>query len=662
MSDEIGVKIKATTEGVSDAAQQVKSLGEGAESIVENFKGLAAALGAAFSVDAAHEFLKSMEETAEQLERLKNITGLSTSTLQDMQNQMRLTGGDSETAAQGMVRFERSVYDAAAGSGPAFEAFKKLGVSWDDLKHNSIEDILEKTKQGLQGLADDSERNAIGVALFSRGYINMAAALTMTKDKAQELDAAFVASGAKMSTEMIAKLEETSVQAKELGNDLRGLGITILSQVIDPAHSLTTEIGGVIQSFRNWIIETDAVEKAVLTFDLALNGLKSIITGVETALANIGVIGNAVFESIRERSIKPLDDAIQAAEANTKKWLQDNLSAADQLNQKLAEVAAKVQGESGAAPKIPDRSDASGTVGGRGRNPEGQDKTAEANKPPPLDLSESRSGLAEQYDVKKEYDALMVESGQMSHKQEYADLQSQLNLQQTLTDASFDQQEAEDGLTVQQYQNLIEKKSIADQKFAIEHMKLTQEQTKEDTKDWTSALNTIDKSFDQMLTGVLQGTQTIGGAFERMAGDMVISFIEAIAKMLVQWAAFQAATATGFGAGLTNPFSGNGGGFFGAAVGGIGSLLSFDTGTNYVPDDMVANIHKGEIIIPAGASQQIREGTASVGGGGATSVHFNVSAMDAKGVKAFFNQHGATIMSALSNQVRSGNRSFAQHA
>ena len=157
MSDEIGVKIKATTEGVSDAAQQVKSLGEGAESIVENFKGLAAALGAAFSVDAAHEFLKSMEETAEQLERLKNITGLSTSTLQDMQNQMRLTGGDSETAAQGMVRFERSVYDAAAGSGPAFEAFKKLGVSWDDLKHNSIEDILEILATPLLGIIPESQ-------------------------------------------------------------------------------------------------------------------------------------------------------------------------------------------------------------------------------------------------------------------------------------------------------------------------------------------------------------------------------------------------------------------------------------------------------------------------------------------------------------------------
>lgn len=39
-----------------------------------------------------------------------------------------------------------------------------------------------------------------------------------------------------------------------------------------------------------------------------------------------------------------------------------------------------------------------------------------------------------------------------------------------------------------------------------------------------------------------------------------------------------------------------------------GSLFSFDVGTNYVPRDMVANIHKGEMIIPAYDAEKMRNG------------------------------------------------------
>jgi hypothetical protein len=45
-------------------------------------------------------------------------------------------------------------------------------------------------------------------------------------------------------------------------------------------------------------------------------------------------------------------------------------------------------------------------------------------------------------------------------------------------------------------------------------------------------------------------------------------------------------------------------------------LPSFDVGTNYVPRDMIAKVHKGEAIVPAKYN--------AGGGGGGTTNHFTV--------------------------------------
>jgi len=93
----------------------------------------------------------------------------------------------------------------------------------------------------------------------------------------------------------------------------------------------------------------------------------------------------------------------------------------------------------------------------------------------------------------------------------------------------------------------------------------------ETKKAWEEAVQPIARAFDGMVSGVLQGTQSIGQATKRAAANMLLTFIEAIAKMAAQWAAFQAATSMGFGklaGAIGNPLSGGGlGGVIGGALG-----------------------------------------------------------------------------------------------
>jgi hypothetical protein len=146
------------------------------------------------------------------------------------------------------------------------------------------------------------------------------------------------------------------------------------------------------------------------------------------------------------------------------------------------------------------------------------------------------------------------------------------------------------------------------------------------------ALNIIGQSFDTMLKGVLLGTQTWQEAMQRVFQNLALSFIEAVAQMILQWGAFAL-----LGAPIANPFASGAGGI-GGLIGGIGSILGFAGGTWSVPADMLAVVHAGEMIIPADLSASIRGGQASVGGAGGAAPTFvaNIQALDARSVQQLF--------------------------
>lgn len=65
----------------------------------------------------------------------------------------------------------------------------------------------------------------------------------------------------------------------------------------------------------------------------------------------------------------------------------------------------------------------------------------------------------------------------------------------------------------------------------------------------------------------------------------------------------------------------------GNALGSLFGIPSFDVGSNYIPHDMVAQIHKGEAIIPAGTADLMRGG-----GLGGHTINLSINAMDSQSV------------------------------
>jgi hypothetical protein len=97
-----------------------------------------------------------------------------------------------------------------------------------------------------------------------------------------------------------------------------------------------------------------------------------------------------------------------------------------------------------------------------------------------------------------------------------------------------------------------------------------------------------------------------------------------------------------------------------AAVLSVGTgLASFAAGAWELPADMIAQVHRGEMIIPSGPAAQFRN-IVSQDVAPTQNVHmhhatnFHVSAMDSRSVKQFFADHGRTIMRTINESVRTG--------
>lgn len=725
MSDsEIEVKISAESSGVQapidEAKDGIKSLAETADEVRDSFTGLAEIIGTTFAVDKLVEFTDHMAELGEQVEHTAAITGLTIDQVQEFQNVVLGTGGSIDTANVALTQLSRKISEAATGQLPeAVDAFKRLGVSQQELARGNLNEIMGTMADKLHDTADGANKVQAMIAAISRSGPQLIPIFDLGSAGIERLNKAFADAGANLGEGFADKLEALAQEMYLSKAATQGVSNALMSILLPSISAAVVGFEDMKKQFSNSISQGGILAGIISGVGAALDTLVFSISAVSTAFKIVwdtgvgalqGITGLVVnlgksIEDLKQGNLSGLAEDLKKALASPIAGVESGLKNAEEEVQKLIDLYHKMNAVASDQQKV-------GLGAGRGNpnNPFGAPQVKSDTK---NDEATKRQGYADTYAVRKEYDDLSVQSGKESRSQEFADLQKALSDEKTATDASFQSEMALYQEGSDQYEKVKQEMANADLKFQVESMKLTQEETKEAQKDWTEAINTIDKDFDSMLTGILQGTQTIGQAFERMAGNMIISFMEAIAKMLVQWAAFEVSTSiNGNKAGLSNPFGGSGGG---SKSGGTVDLLlaalglnttasttntvSTTANTSAVVSDTAATesasvsggggggffgslsdivpfldngavsvseglhyLHSGEMVVPKPFAEGVRNGEVGGFGGGGGDTHLHVHAMDARSVKQFFNQHGSTIAKTLSGQVRGGNRSFLQHA
>ena len=97
-----------------------------------------------------------------------------------------------------------------------------------------------------------------------------------------------------------------------------------------------------------------------------------------------------------------------------------------------------------------------------------------------------------------------------------------------------------------------------------------------------------------------------------------------------------------------------------AAEGTVAAAASFAVGAWECRPTCSPNVHRGEMIVPSGATpwaQSVLAGAASGGAGGVTvnhATHFNVSALDSQDVSRWFKNNSKMMLRTINEAVRHG--------
>ena len=121
------------------------------------------------SVAAFVEMTHKAMEYADTITTTAKANDVATSSVLELSKALEENGGNAEETGRIYSGFNQKVETAALGSAKAQESFARLGVSLNDIKTLSSQDLFNKTISGLAKIEDSVTRNGIAFQTLGKG-------------------------------------------------------------------------------------------------------------------------------------------------------------------------------------------------------------------------------------------------------------------------------------------------------------------------------------------------------------------------------------------------------------------------------------------------------------------------------------------------------------
>ena len=255
--------------------------------------GAAVVAGTAAAVGGMLAMANKTAEATDRIDKMSQKLGLSRKGFQEWDFIMSQSGTSIDSMQNGMKTLTNMFDDFGKGSKMATESFERLGLSYDDMKGMTQEQIFETTITALQGVESETERAALANDLLGRS--------------GQEL-APLLAAGAGSVEELKNKAQELGIV---LGDDSVNAGV-VFTDTMDQAKrsaamlglGIGSEVMPVIQKMLDWFIANMPQIKKVAgeAFDRITSAIGFVASKAEILIPILGGLFGA-FMALKVISI-----------------------------------------------------------------------------------------------------------------------------------------------------------------------------------------------------------------------------------------------------------------------------------------------------------------------------------------------------------------------
>lgn len=293
------VKLDAETAAYSaklDAAN--KKLASFQDDIVSSAKEIGTKLIEAFAVEQFIEFTNRVIESEAHLAELAKQTGIATDELSKLQFAAKLEGVDDLSTA--LAKLSVSSQQAAAGNKQLLGTFNAIGISVEDLRNLTPDQLLLKVADGFAKYADGAAKVTVARELLGRGGAQLVAFF-------DQGSAAISAQGQELQKLGGVITPEASAAAKEYEDNLIRLKAAFTG-IIDQSLIVIVPL---LKSFTDEALDTakstntlsDSVQTLVTSFKLIVTGATTIVTAFEVVGKGIGGVAAVVSSAIDKMSV-----------------------------------------------------------------------------------------------------------------------------------------------------------------------------------------------------------------------------------------------------------------------------------------------------------------------------------------------------------------------
>jgi hypothetical protein len=290
---ELGVSDKLTA-GLRRAQKQLEAFGAGLRSIGTRLAGIGAA-----AVTGLLGTAKVFSDMGDVLDKMSIRTGISVEALSELGYAAELSGADLETLESGVRIMQRTLGEAAQGTGTAVEALDRLGLSAAQLAGLSPEQQFKVLADRISKVSDPTLRAAIAMEVFGKAGTKLlplmadgAAGIEAMQEEARRLGLTVSTETARDAAQLNDALGTLWKVLKQGVFTIGGALAPLLKDIAERITRIIVSATAWIEANRETVVWALKVAAAVAVAGVAIIALGYIISGIGATLGIVaGVIG-----------------------------------------------------------------------------------------------------------------------------------------------------------------------------------------------------------------------------------------------------------------------------------------------------------------------------------------------------------------------------------